>query len=684
MNKRLVFLFFGLIFWFGSFAQINHIFDPERADSLFMILPETSGETRVDVLNALSYLYILRNPELSDSLSAEALELSLNIDYSKGEAYSHFVSGIMDYTINRNLSAFDKLFLASELSEKNKDTVLLIDIFFQLGGMSYFLKGETNVQQGTEYMKKALGYALASGNNLRVAQIYATLGYVANTAYDGDRAKEMFEKYFYYINGIPVVRMEKALMMASYGDSFNRLGDLRTAINNYLQSLAVYSPDDVGERALMSQNASTLGNMYLRFGMPDSAIYYYKYGLELSKRYVHLYGSVRNSISLADYYYNTNVFDKSIKFCDSVLYYGDMIVKRGSFFGIEKYNKMVGVSLEIYAPLSPAYKKYYAWTTMFEAYGLLQAIYEKQQDISAAYSAFKSSSTIKDSITNFEKNKELSEILIKYETEQKEKQILVLSQENQLQELMIRQNAFFLLGLGGLIILVVLFAIMLLRQNKIKADQQAILLKQQLFRSQMNPHFIFNSLGSIQSSIINEEPDKAVKYLSKFSKLMRNILDSSQEETISLKDEITTIENYLELQKVRFPRKFDYSIDVDEDIDKEQLFLPPMLAQPFIENAIEHGIKHKGSKGNIHVRFKLNERNLIYEVEDDGIGREKAQEILKKQNTDHKSLATTITQERIKVLNKKSKHKITLVILDLKNEHMDRAGTKVVFEIPVG
>jgi sensor histidine kinase YesM len=190
-------------------------------------------------------------------------------------------------------------------------------------------------------------------------------------------------------------------------------------------------------------------------------------------------------------------------------------------------------------------------------------------------------------------------------------------------------------------------------------------------------------LGSIQNSIINEEPDKAVKYLSRFSKLMRNILDSSHQETISLAEERSTIENYLELQKVRFPRKFDYSIEVDEEIDMENTFIPPMLIQPFIENAIEHGIKHKGSKGNVHVRFNLNKQYLIYEVEDDGIGRHKAQEILQKQNKEHKSLATAITQERIKVLSKKMKHKIKLEFIDLKDNSGKDTGTRVIFEIPV-
>ena len=198
----------------------------------------------------------------------------------------------------------------------------------------------------------------------------------------------------------------------------------------------------------------------------------------------------------------------------------------------------------------------------------------------------------------------------------------------------------------------------------------------------MNPHFIFNSLASIQNSIINEEPLKASKYLARFSKLVRNILDSSLEELIPLEEEIVTIENYLALQKIRFPEKFDYTVDVDERLDPESIYVPPMLAQPFIENAIEHGIKHKDSKGNIRVRFKLNESKILYEVEDDGVGREKAQEILMKQDKDHKSLATEITKDRIRVLNKKLKTKISLSIEDLKNEKGEAIGTKVRFEIP--
>lgn len=198
----------------------------------------------------------------------------------------------------------------------------------------------------------------------------------------------------------------------------------------------------------------------------------------------------------------------------------------------------------------------------------------------------------------------------------------------------------------------------------------------------MNPHFIFNSLTSVQNFILQHDDIKASVYLSRFSDLVRNILNNSQVEMITLEEELNTVENYLELQRIRFPEKFDYSIEVDEILDPESIFLPPMLSQPFIENAIEHGIKSKGSKGHINVMFKKQNGSLVFEIEDDGIGRQMAQEILLKHDKDHKSLATYITRERIRILNKKLTQKISLNIIDLKNDLAEAMGTRVVFKIP--
>ena len=164
---------------------------------------------------------------------------------------------------------------------------------------------------------------------------------------------------------------------------------------------------------------------------------------------------------------------------------------------------------------------------------------------------------------------------------------------------------------------------------------------------------------------------------------MRQILNSTAVEYVSLEEEISSIENYLSLQKVRYRDMFDYTLEVDEAIDTETTRIPPMLAQPFIENSIEHGILHKGSKGKIAVCFKLENNQVLLVVQDDGIGREKAQELLKQHYKDHKSMATAITRERITVLNRRRKHKITFEIIDLKDEQGEARGTRVVFGVPV-
>jgi sensor histidine kinase YesM len=154
------------------------------------------------------------------------------------------------------------------------------------------------------------------------------------------------------------------------------------------------------------------------------------------------------------------------------------------------------------------------------------------------------------------------------------------------------------------------------------------------------------------------------------------------EEYVPLEKEISTIENYLELQKVRYGGKFDFKITVDENIDEEILLIPPMLAQPFIENAIEHGIRHKETPGHIDIRFRLKDGLIRVEVEDDGVGREKAHEIESKQTSSHRSMATSITRDRLNTLNKKLKKKIRLEIIDLKDASGQGYGTRVEFEIP--
>lgn len=236
------------------------------------------------------------------------------------------------------------------------------------------------------------------------------------------------------------------------------------------------------------------------------------------------------------------------------------------------------------------------------------------------------------------------------------------------------------------IILLIAFTIWMIiryRVREIKLQHKAAELEQKVLRAQMNPHFIFNSLGAIQSFIFKNEPIEAATYLSNFSELVRLILDNSRKELIPLTIEIKTLDHYLDLQKLRFGEKFKYQINVDEDLNKEMVSIPPMLAQPFIENSIEHGFAGMKEKGTIRIAFKLLPNQIQLICEDNGIGIEASLKNKKDQTKPHQSLATKITRERIKVLNKTYTNKIELEIQDLKNIDQYKTGTRVTFTIPL-
>jgi LytS/YehU family sensor histidine kinase len=211
---------------------------------------------------------------------------------------------------------------------------------------------------------------------------------------------------------------------------------------------------------------------------------------------------------------------------------------------------------------------------------------------------------------------------------------------------------------------------------KMANEHKSTLLEQKLLRLQMNPHFIFNAFSNILKFIDNNENSKASNYLTTFSKLLRTTLESTREDLVPFERERGTLENYLELQKLRYPNKFSYAIEIDQAIDEEEMSIPPMLVQPFIENSIEHGIRHKKGKGHIDVRFILDGKKIVCEVEDDGIGRKKAWEAEVSERSDRKPLATNIVQDRINVLNRKFKQKISLDIID------KPVGTLVRLDLP--
>ncbi|MCP4439412.1 MAG: hypothetical protein GY810_10770 [Aureispira sp.] len=235
------------------------------------------------------------------------------------------------------------------------------------------------------------------------------------------------------------------------------------------------------------------------------------------------------------------------------------------------------------------------------------------------------------------------------------------------------------------------------KQHQLEQDRNKIALEksdvERQFRSsqlaalkaQMNPHFIFNALNSIQEYILLNEKRLANEYLGKFADLMRLTLDMSNQDTVILDDELKALNLYLDLEAVRFEDTFEYTIDLDPQLQNSHIQLPSMLIQPYIENAIKHGLLHKviDRKLSIQFEFKEAEQLLICTILDNGIGRKASMEINKRKPKNHKSFAMSANQKRLELLNHARTHVIGIEIKDLYDENKVAAGTEVILNIPI-
>jgi len=486
---------------------------------------------------------------------------------------------------------------------------------------------------------------------------------------------------------------EQAGDKKAVSNSYNNIGNIYDSQGKYAEALKYYKKAlqlqlELNDTLLIARSYHNIGLVYLNQNKNDLAIkqffltldlmkiikdehiiascydhlgivYAYKGENETALKYALLALSIReksgNKALLAKSYVNLGARYKSLKM--------DSEAKKYSLKGVELGKEMGYVEL------------------LSSAYQTLSMVYANEHQYEKALQYYEKYSDARDSLINEENNEKILRSEMNYEFEKRETAIKAgHDQQVAIAAAVSKKQQIIIWAVCGLFILATIIFLLIFRQNKFRAEQRTMQLEQKLLRSQMNPHFIFNSLTAIESFIYKSEPREAGRYLSGFARLMRLILDNSREEFVTLEAEIQTLEHYLKLQKLRFDDFFDYSIRTSDAIDVYSIQIPPMLAQPFIENAIEHGLKGIDKKGKIEIDFSLRNNELVFEVRDNGIGIEKTL-ALKNENKTHKSLATTITSERLKNLNKKKKN-IQVSMKDLRNTENEVTGTLVTFLIP--
>ncbi|MBW1657856.1 tetratricopeptide repeat-containing sensor histidine kinase [Flavobacterium quisquiliarum] len=244
-----------------------------------------------------------------------------------------------------------------------------------------------------------------------------------------------------------------------------------------------------------------------------------------------------------------------------------------------------------------------------------------------------------------------------------EEKIRQLEKEKTLKdELISKKNTFnyFLIGSVGLLLLLFLFIVKALYSIKIKNKEIAL----QSLRREMNPHFIFNSLNSVNQFISENKELEANKYLTSYSNLMRNMMENSNKDFISLDKEVEQLKKYLDLEHLRFEDKFDFEITVDDSLDPERVFVPNMILQPHLENAIWHGLRYLDKKGFLSLRFDVKNGKIIVTIEDNGIGLTKSRELKTTNQKIYESRGLNNTKERIALLNELYKKEITFRIVE--------------------
>jgi tetratricopeptide (TPR) repeat protein len=517
---------------------------------------------------------------------------------------------------------------------------------------------------------------------------------------DYDKSTEYFLKSLSTYEAIleekedPAMRLNYALCLNNVGINYDLLGQHDKALKSYQESMKISK--EIGDDELTADGLNNIGLIYDLKGEYEIALDYLKQALAIYEKLGYLRTIAIATANIGMIYSSLKDFEQSLTYHQRTLEIFEQIEDKGSE-ALATVN-IASTYMDMNQPQSAlpyvnrAIKmatELNAKTTLKLGYGVLAKYYAATNNFKDAYDIQKKLIKLKDSLYKSELTENIAEMQTKYETEKKEREIQILTQNSEIQDLKLKkQTTQMWLMAGGVLFLFVItffiFSSYRLRQQNYRTalEKKNLETEQRMLRSQMNPHFIFNSMNSIQSYISGNDNFTAMTYLSKFAQLMRGILENSRQVMISLQDEINTLNLYVELEQLRFKSKFIFTLHIEPDLYPETTFIPPMLVQPFAENAIKHGLKNIDGNGLLQIAFSRKDSLIQCTIEDNGIGREMAGILNENKSKNHQSLGMQVTKERIDAFKKDKSTKSMLEIVDLKNEDGKALGTKVLVMFP--
>lgn len=524
-------------------------------------------------------------------------------------------------------------------------------LIFVRNNMAVAMMRKGDYPKALKYYQENLTIAKSRNELENMILSYNNIGI---TYFDWKKYKHALENYHLALDVLEELGEEDRTgpVYNNIGEAYFDMGELDTALIYFNKALTINLK--YGKKRSILISMSNIGNIYLANKDYQNALNTYKEALSISKSIPDKVHTAIINIKLGKAYNSIGEYKKANSF-----------LLRG--LNMSKEDDMFNSVLDAYKGL------------IDYARGIKDA--QKVYDYSNLYIS------LKDSLFSENSLNKISELETKFKTVEKEKEIVVLKSDQQMKEIEIRLQKNLKYSLVILLLILILTSLLLFNRYKLKKEKEKseiekarIQIEQRLLHSQMNPHFIFNSLNSINSFISENNPKEAQTYLSKFAKLMRLILENSRKATVVLHDEIQALQINLELEQLRFDGRFDFDINIDPNIDPENIYIPPLLIQPFIENAIKHGIKGKKGKGLINLSI-INDGNILKcIVEDNGVGRDLTMK--NKKDRAHVSLGTQVTMERLEILQQEKNSKAGVQIIDLMDESGIGIGTKIILNIP--
>ena len=609
-------------------------------------------EATFDSLLNLSSNISRSNPDSAIALTNKALLLSRDLGDSNMVAtcfnYLCIISNMM-----RNFNAAET-YGSHALSIIDSATCPPKTLSSVYGSLAKNFKDQQNYTKAMEFYLRSLKIREQLRDTSEIVATYINLGGVFVSIGNHEVALSYYLKAMELAKNLTDFRTIGSLNN-SIAIAYKKLGDGSEALRHYQEALRAFQTV-----SWPYAEAFVLGNIGALYDdtekNSDSALAYYSKALEIHKRINDRYGIGITNINMG------LVHSKNQEY-----HLAEPLFKEGERIG----NQINSTKLLQYA---------------FDG---LAELYEKTNNYKSAFQYYKMNRTIVDSVYSAEKHNQIAELEAKYQSVKKDNEISILQKNSQIQEQKIRINRMILSILLLIFFLgsILVFFIYKWKVTKQESERKNLEIKnlkteQRMLKVQMNPHFIFNSLNSIQCYISANQSHEATRYLANFARLIRGFLENSRSEHIPLDKEIEILKLYIEMEQLRFENRFRYEINVDEGIDNELTLIPPMLIQPFVENAIIHGFRGL-SNGFLRISFLQEENLLLCIVDDDGIGLSAS-----KQNQPEgkaSSLATKITQERLALMAEELKAEASFTIIDKADEgNPNTHGTRVEIRIPIG